>query len=59
MTPQLFSQLDSTTVIAWGSLTAVRARRAATRVTLLSGLITALAMLLLVRLITDLEAWTS
>lgn len=59
MNPELVSQIASALVIAWGVFTAVRATRAASRATLLSGLLNALAMVLLVRLIADFEGWTS
>lgn len=59
MNPELLSQIASAIVIAWGVFTAVRATRAASRAALLSGLLNALAMVLLVRLIADFGGWTS
>lgn len=58
MNPELFSQIASAFVVAWGAFTAVRASRAATRTELLGSLLLAFAMLLLVRLIADFGGWT-
>lgn len=58
MNPVLFSQIASAVVIAWGAFTAVRASRSTTRTGLLGSFITAVAMLLLVRLIADFGGWT-
>ncbi|GAA1547850.1 hypothetical protein [Brevibacterium picturae] len=58
MNPELFSQIASGVVIAWGAFAAFRASRSATRTGLLGSLITAAGMLLLVRLIADFGGWT-
>lgn len=58
MSPELFSQIASAFVVAWGAFTAVRASRSATRTGLLGSLLLAFAMLLLVRLIAVFGGWT-
>lgn len=58
MNSELISQIASTVVIAWGAFTAVRAARSTTRTGLLRSLLTALAMVLFVRLIVNVGGWT-
>ena len=58
MNLELFSQIASAFVVAWGAFTAVRASRSATRTGLAGSLLLAFAMLLLVRLIADFGGWT-
>ncbi|MDN6605194.1 hypothetical protein [Brevibacterium sp.] len=59
MSPELFSQIASAMVVAWGSFAAIRASRSTTRCALLSNLLVAFAMMLLVRLIADFGGWSS
>lgn len=59
MNPELIGQIAGAIVVAWGAFTAIRAYRATTRAILLNSLLTSVAMLLFVRLITDFGGWTS
>lgn len=57
MTPELLCQLAGTVVIGWGAFTVMRASGSTTRKNVLANLLSALAMLLFVRLIVDFGGW--
>src|SRR5690606_21171916 len=57
MNPELFSTIVGAAIIAWGAFTALRAHRAETRLSLLSGMATAVMFVLFIRLISPFGGW--
>ena len=57
MSPELVSTVIGALIVAWGAFTAWRAPRAASRIGLLSGMVTAVVFVLLIRLITPFGGW--
>ncbi|WP_166820991.1 hypothetical protein [Brevibacterium limosum] len=57
MNPELVSTVIGALIVAWGAFTAWRAPRAETRLSLLSGIVTAVVFILLIRLITPFGGW--
>ena len=57
MSPELVSTVIGALIVAWGAFTAWRAPRAASRIGLLSGLVTTVVFVLLIRLITPFGGW--
>ena len=58
MSPELVSTVIGALIVAWGAFTAWRAPRAASRIGLLSGMVTAVVFVLLIRLITPFGGWS-
>ena len=52
MSPELVSTIIGALIVAWGAFTAWRAPRSASRIGLLSGMVTAVVFVLFIRLIT-------
>jgi len=59
MSPELVSAVIGALIVAWGAFTAWRAPRATSRIGLLSGMVTAVVFVLLIRLITPFGGWES
>ena len=59
MNPELFSTIVGAAIIAWGAFTALRSHRAETRLSLLSGMATAVMFVLFIRLISPFGGWES
>ena len=59
MSPELVSTVIGALIVAWGAFTAWRAPRATSRIGLLSGMVTAVVFVLLIRLITPFGGWES
>lgn len=59
MGPELVSAVIGALIVAWGAFTAWRAPHAASRIGLLSGIVTAVVFILLIRLITPFGGWES
>ena len=57
MSPELVSTVIGALIVAWGAFTAWRAPRAASRIGLLSGMVTAVVFVLLIRLTTPFGGW--
>ena len=57
MNPELFSTIVGAAIIAWGAFTALRSHRAETRLSLLSGMATAVMFVLFIRLISPFGGW--
>ncbi|SDR95552.1 hypothetical protein SAMN04489752_0666 [Brevibacterium siliguriense] len=57
MSPDLVSTVFGALLVAWGAFTAWRAPRATSRIGLLSGMVTAVVFVLLIRLITPFGGW--
>lgn len=58
MNPELFSAIIGAAIVAWGAFTAWRASLATTRLSLLSGMVTAVVFVLFIRLIAPFGGWT-
>ena len=58
MSPELVSTVIGALIVAWGAFTAWRAPRAASRIGLLSGMVTAVVFVLFIRLITPFGGWS-
>lgn len=57
MNSELVSALVGAAIVAWGAFTAWRAPRSETRLGVLSGMVTAIVFVLLIRLITPFGGW--
>lgn len=58
MIPEFATAIIRAAIVAWGAFTAWRASHAQTRLSLLSGMATAAALVLFIRLITPFGGWT-